>query len=62
MNTNDEGMKYSPCKNSETEQKVRQQHASLLRLGKDNQNIVLDCLTASQKSFFRPAVITASID
>lgn len=43
MNSNDEGMKYSPCKNSEAEDKIHQQQAALILTGSGNQNIIVDC-------------------
>ncbi|MBU2645526.1 hypothetical protein KKI24_12535 [bacterium] len=43
LNTDDAGMKYSPCKNSEVEEKIHQQQAALHLSGSGNQNIVVDC-------------------
>jgi len=44
INTNEQDLKYSPCKNSETEKEVYQQQSAMIKTGSTNQNIIVDCV------------------
>lgn len=44
-NSNDQDMKYSPCKNTDVEEEIYQKQASL---DIKNQNITVDCIAAGE--------------